>query len=85
MPDYRLVVDQMQTDKYLGVRVAIAIQLLGWAMGANILALMGMTSHSHHLWRVFGLVIEYGQNNNERVSLTGIAYCCMSWLSGVTI
>ncbi|XP_064545919.1 UDP-glucosyltransferase 2-like [Drosophila montana] len=36
--------------QYLGISILIATQLLGWAMGANILALMGMTSHSHHIW-----------------------------------
>ncbi|XP_034482592.1 UDP-glucuronosyltransferase 2B15-like [Drosophila innubila] len=38
----------MLNRKYLGI--AIALQLLGWAMAGNILALMGMTSHSHHIW-----------------------------------
>ncbi|TDG48482.1 hypothetical protein AWZ03_005026 [Drosophila navojoa] len=40
----------MCSDKCLGIRVVFAIQALGWATGANILALMGMTSHSHHIW-----------------------------------
>ncbi|KAM8709829.1 hypothetical protein ACLKA7_016606 [Drosophila subpalustris] len=38
----------MWNRKYLGI--AIALQLLGCSMAGNILALMGMTSHSHHIW-----------------------------------
>jgi len=47
----RLVVsvpNKMSNRKYLGI--AIALQLLGLSMAGNILALMGMTSHSHHIW-----------------------------------
>ncbi|XP_060653812.1 UDP-glucosyltransferase 2-like [Drosophila nasuta] len=38
----------MSNRKYLGI--AIALHLLGCSMAGNILALMGMTSHSHHIW-----------------------------------
>lgn len=34
----------------LGLSFALLVQLLGSAMAGNILALMGMTSHSHHIW-----------------------------------
>lgn len=76
---------KMYSDKCLGIRVVVVIQLLGWATGANILALMGMTSHSHHIWQVVGAAMEHGRETNGRFSIAGIAYCCMSWLSGVTI